>query len=179
MENKQWASLVLDPLSSARQKLAAVLPPQPEKILRALQNVERALQYSEIEGSSEHVLELARNALRALNMIDKPRELAPRLSLAISTSITAIVKAVRTIEAELPPAARTGSKHAATRKALPPAEKTEAADCQSDDDTIDLLVCAEDLFYEAHGCRDSEQSVPEQGSATLSSDVPETAAGSR
>lgn len=85
-------------LTAAREKLASILPPQADKLVRALQCVDLALQYLEIESSTDRVLSDLRHALRALNRIEK-RDLPPTMALLISTTIGKVVRALRLAEA--------------------------------------------------------------------------------
>ena len=88
-----------DQLKSARAELDKVLPPQSDKILRALQHVELALQHYTINGLSNEVLHAIRVALRALNQIEKRSELPPMVSVAIGLATSDLANIFRAMRA--------------------------------------------------------------------------------
>jgi hypothetical protein len=119
--------------------------------LRALQHVELALQYSEIDGRDKDVLEIARNALRALNQIDRPRELPPKILVAVSTARDEIIKAVRALER-----ATTVVEIQCSTYQGPDRRRKDFIDDDSDiprrrsDDTLDVFALPEDILFATH-----------------------------
>jgi len=148
MEGAPSEESVFEQLASARASLAAVLPPQADKILHSLQRVELALQYSTIDGRRGDVLDAARNALKTLNLIERRRELPPNVALAVSRAIcelTKIVKAARETEhadrsmrrdAAAPPRVDRRKAQASDTEYLGPRRRS--------DDTVDALECLDE-----------------------------------
>lgn len=150
MKDEPREPLVHGALSLAKEKLARALPPQPDKILRALQYVELALHYSEIEDRTRDVLEDSRNALRAINLIDKPRELPPRIAVAVSTARDEIVKAVRALERATAVEIRCSTYQGPDRRKHDSLDDNPDIPRRRSDDTLDLFACNADVLFEAH-----------------------------
>lgn len=147
-------------LNSARVELAKLLPPQSDKILRALQHVELAMQYHAIDSESDEVLYAVRVALRALNQIERLSELPPLVSFAVNQAtgeLASILKAIRAAgnsktsasgsEKRTAPAAPAPDQASPERRAPGPDSQHYAGPRRRhDDDTMDGLECLnEDL----------------------------------
>lgn len=139
MEERDRNPSVEEALAIARDQLGRVMPPQADKILRALQQVELAVQHREARSDSRKVLQSLREALRALNQIEGRRHLPPPISVAVAAAIDSLVHSLRTIEGELVETDR----NRAARYSGPErrhAKSHDAPSRRSDDDTINLFA---------------------------------------
>jgi hypothetical protein len=152
MEGAPSEESVFEQLASARASLAAVLPPQADKILHSLQRVELALQYWTMDGRRGDVLDAARNALKTLNLIERRRELPPNVGLAVSRAICELTKIVRAARAT-EQADRSMRRDAAPKAEGPPRvdrRKSQVSDHEymgprrRSDDTVDALECLDE-----------------------------------
>lgn len=89
---------VLEHLNDAKSKLADVLPPQADKILRAFQHVQIALEFSSMEGGSDRTLDECREALRALDEIDHRDQLSAQINDAIAIARIKITDAATRLD---------------------------------------------------------------------------------
>jgi hypothetical protein len=138
---------MLDRLKSAKNKLGRTLPPQADKILRAFQHVELALHYAQIDSGDGNVLSALRDALRALNQIDRPRELPAPIAVSVSTAIDDLVRSVRAIESRQArpaagPAKQQGGYDGTTDRRRGGSESADPdTPKRRSDDTINLFAC--------------------------------------
>jgi len=152
MDGAKSEHVVREPLTSARERLADVLPPQSAKLVEALQFVDLAMQYSALEGQGAKVMKVAKRALRALNSIENRRALPPAVSTSISRAISEIVRAVRALEAhDVESALRqihTESYDGADRRARAPEPyDRHLPRRRRDDDTVDGLTCLDESLF--------------------------------
>lgn len=98
VDDSQIGHAAIDQLAAAKQQLGSLLPPQASPILRAFQKLEIALHYASIEGHARSAWNATSDALRALDRIEKKRELPSPVREAIANAIAGILKALDTIK---------------------------------------------------------------------------------
>lgn len=100
VDDSQIGHLAIGQLAAAKQQLGSLLPPQASPILRAFQKLEIALHYAAIEGHARSAWNATSDALRALDRMDKKRELPSPVRVAVANAIADILKALDTIKTE-------------------------------------------------------------------------------
>lgn len=148
-------SATLEQLNCARTKLSTVLPPHADKIVRALQHVELALQYYSIDSSSDKLVHATRIALRTLNQIENQQNLPPAVRFAVGQATDALASIVKAIRAASPMAPLRSHHDMAARRYVRPERRSGHAvgqdgndelQLRDEDDTIDGLECLSDDF---------------------------------
>jgi hypothetical protein len=145
----------LEHLNCARTRLSKILPPHADKIVRALQHVELALQYHTIDSESGKLVHATRIALRTLNQIENQQNLPPAVRFAVGQAtheLANIIKAIRASESLKTPV-HLGSNVAARPNSLANGRSDGAGskyspelELHDDDDTMDGLECLPEDF---------------------------------